>query len=88
MGMVKRGRLRLSLGVLEDLVKGAGDRWAAVETDAPADLTVLGVIQPPEGVGAWCYLVIESQTLRPVPEGAEFPEVGPYRYRNAEEVNR
>jgi hypothetical protein len=72
--------------VLEDLIKGAGDRWAAVETDAPDDLTILGVIQPPEGIGAWCYLIVESKTLRPVPECAEPPEVGPYRYRNAEEV--
>lgn len=86
MALVRRGRLRVSFGVLEDLIKGAGDRWAAVETDAPEDLSILGVIQPPEGIGSWCYLIVESKALRPVPEMAEPPEVGPYHYRNAEEV--
>jgi hypothetical protein len=88
MAIVRRAKLRLSLAVLEDLIKGAGDRWAAVETDAPGDLSVLGVIQPPEGVGSWCYLIIESKSLRPVPEMAEPPEVGPFHYRTKEEVTR
>jgi hypothetical protein len=86
MAIVKRGKLRVPFGVLEDLIKGAGDKWAAIETDAPIDLSIVGVEQPMHAVGAWCYLVVESDSLRPVPEGGQVPEVGPYRYRRAEEV--
>lgn len=85
MALVRRGKLRISLAVLEDLIKGAADRWAAVETDAPEDLSILGVVQPPEGVASWCYLIIESKTLRPVPEAAEPPEVPAYHYWRAGE---
>lgn len=86
MAIHKRGRLRISLAVLEDLVRGNGNHWAAARTDAPEDLQVLGVDQPAHAVGQWCYLIVQSNRLKPVPEGAELPEVGPYHYHRADEV--
>lgn len=88
MAIKKRARLRLSLKVLEDLVVGQAARWGAATTDAPDDLQVVGVYQPAHAVGQWCYLIVESERFRPILEGSELPEVGPYHYHTAEEVGQ
>jgi hypothetical protein len=86
MAFVKRAQLRISLAVLEDLVLGRADRWAAASTDAPEDLRVVGVQQPEHAIGDWCYLIVESAKFKPIPEGGIMPNVGPYHYHRAEEV--
>jgi hypothetical protein len=79
MATVKIARVRVSAELLQRLLKG---EWSGLceKTTAPDDLAVLGVDQPPHAVGQWFYVVVESKTFRPIPEGADIPEVGPFTY--------
>lgn len=67
--------------LLQSILRGDWSK-ACKRTTAPEDLAVLGVAQPPEGVGDWFHVICESKSFRPVPEGAEIPEIRPFEYHS------
>lgn len=79
MATVKIGRLRLSADLLQSILKGDWSK-ACSRTNAPEDLEVLGVEQPPHAVGLWFYVIVRSDTFAAIPEGAELPEIKPFVY--------
>lgn len=80
MATVKIARVRISAEILQEVLRGEWSRLCD-RTTAPDDLEVLGVEQPPYAVGQWFYAICQSKTFRPIPEGAEIPEIEPFEYR-------
>lgn len=74
---------RISLELLASVLRGEGP-GGPVETDAPSDLRVVGIEQPFSGLGSWAYLLVESASFDPVPEGASIPEIGPFVFHRKE----
>lgn len=85
MATVKIARVRLSMHILADILSGQWQQWAG-DSSAPDDLEVLAVEQPPYAIGQWFYVIMRSATFKPIPEGAEVPEIPPFVFtrRNKE----
>jgi hypothetical protein len=75
MPVVKYAKVRVSVELLRLMMQGQTPGMPDAETNAPDDLVVLGVEQPPHAIGAWFYALVESASFRPVPVGADIPEV-------------
>jgi hypothetical protein len=78
MSVVKYAKVRVSVELLRLMMQGRAPGYTGepeTETTAPEDLVVLGVEQPPHAIGAWFYALVESTTFKPVPVGAEIPEI-------------
>jgi len=77
MAIVKIGKVRMAVDEMRRILQAKPPHFGpgAVESDAPADLVVLGVEQPPYAIGQWFYVLVESKEFRPIPAGAEIPEI-------------
>ncbi len=83
MGFRQWGKVRVSLDSIGDMLKGDWGRLCE-KTTAPDDLIVVGVIQPGETIGTWCWVVCSSSQFKSVPEGAQIPEIEPFEYTSAQ----
>lgn len=83
MAVIKLGKVRLSVHVLQDILSGKWEQWAG-RSSAPDDLEVLGVEQPPYAIGQWFYVICRSNSFRPIVEGADLPEIPPFEFSRLE----
>lgn len=77
MATAKIARIRLSTHIVQDILTGKAEHWAG-KSNAPEDLEVLGVEQPPYAIGQWFYVICRSDAFRPIPEAGEVPEIPPF----------
>lgn len=77
-----RALVPVSVGLLADLLCGRWPVGGCEWTDAPIDLTVVGVEHPPAGFGhIWFYAVVESASFPEVQPGRPLPELPTFKYR-------
>ena len=81
MTTIKVAKLRFSAQLMQSILKGD---WSVLcrKTTAPEDLEVLGVEQPPDGIGHWFYVIVKSNTFAAIPEGADLPEIDAFSYHS------
>jgi hypothetical protein len=78
-----RAIVGVSNSLLTMLLRGQWPVEGCAWTDAPVDLTVVGVEHPPAGLGpVWFYAIVESDTFPPNEPGQPLPEIPPFRYRS------
>jgi hypothetical protein len=77
-----RALVPVSVVALADLLRGRWPMGWCEWTDAPNDLTVVGVEHPPAGYGhIWFYAVVESDSFPEVKPGQPLTELPPFKYR-------
>jgi hypothetical protein len=81
---MRRAMVRISNEILAEILRGQWRVRPCVWTDAPADLTVVGVGYAPAGQAhIWFYAIVESETFDEVEQGQQLPELPPFTYRSA-----
>ena len=84
---MKRALIRVSIPMLEDILKGKLASVTDVWTDAPADLRVVGIDHAPAGLAhLWFYVLVESETFETVSPGKPIPEHPGFTYRRRDGV--
>lgn len=78
---MRRAMVRVSTHLLADLLRGRWPVGGCAWTDAPNDLSVVGIEHPPAGNGhLWFYAIVESASFPPVEPGRALPDLAPYTY--------
>lgn len=73
---MKRALIRVSMGIIENLLKGQWPSPNELWSDAPADMRVVGIHHAPAGEAHnWFYTVVESETFDEVKPGGVMPEL-------------
>lgn len=75
-------RVRISTGILQQLLRGDGVFKLCDATTAPPDLEVLGVEQPHHAIGQWFFAIVTSKRFKAVKEGDDIPIIEPFVYYN------